>query len=659
MTVGPLNVALPQTSSQPIFTAPQGRGRVLLGRTLPSLLDEACTNNPNDRAFNEISTSGWRSLSTLQFRARAEALAVALLERGLEPGDRVALYTHSDLSFCLSDMACLIAGLVSVPIYLTYPTEMVHYILQESSATMLVVSDALLGEEVLPALGETSVETVLFHDGAEARTPEGIRCTTVPDLVRQGEAALQRDPKAARKLRQRVEATDLATIIYTSGTSGTPRGVMLSHENIASNALAAISGIPELRRGQEVVLSFLPMTHVFARTLHYAYLAWGAAVYFTTPERVRDHINEVRPTAFATVPRVLERVFEGILKAGTELSVVQRPIFDWAIALARRFEPEGAAEKHGKALYSTQRRAAHRLVFDKWRAALGGELRLVVSGGAALRPELVRVFGAAGVEVLQGYGLTETSPIIAYNRPGRNRPGTVGELLAGVEVKIGRNGEILTRGPQVMQGYYGDPEATNKAIDREGWLHTGDLGEMSPDGYLSVTGRIKNLFKLSTGKFVMPQPLELALEAHSQIEHALVVGEGQRFCAVLLFLKPGLEAASISSDLEAFVREANRALPHWSQAKRALLVSDALTIDNDFLTPTLKVKRDRVLQHYEAGLEALFATELRSVPSDSAPYIIEIDSDKKPLDKKTPDKKPPDKKTGGEKTSDEKETRGA
>ncbi len=409
MTVAPLNAASPARAPQPSYRAPTRAGRVLLGRTLPSLLDEACVNNPNAAALNEITTTGWRSVSTETFRARAEALALALREVGLNAGDRVAFYTHSDVSFCLPDMACLMAGFVSVPIYLTHPPETVRFLLEESAATILVVSDAALFETVAPVLPGSPVETVIFYEPTGAATTQDVRCLALTDLLRRGEAILSRDPEAARKLKQSVQATDVATIIYTSGTTGRPKGVMLSHENLSSNALAAFSNVPQLRRGKEVTLSFLPLTHVFARTLHYGFLAWGAAVYFTTPERVREHIKEVKPTTFATVPRVLERVFEGILKAGTELSAVQRPIFSWAVAVARRYDPEHTADGLGNTLYNTQRRAAYRLVFDKWRAALGGELRIVVCGGAALRPELVRVFGAAGVEVLQGYGLTGSS----------------------------------------------------------------------------------------------------------------------------------------------------------------------------------------------------------------------------------------------------------
>jgi long-chain acyl-CoA synthetase len=592
MTVAPLNAASPSAVETPVYTAPARAGRVLLGRTLPSLLDEACTNNPNAQAFNEPTQGGWRSLSSETFRAQAEALAVALSDLGLEPGERVAFYTYNDLSFCLPDMACLMAGLVGVPIYLTQNAEAVRFILQDSEAKTAVVSDAALLAKLAPLLEGTA--------------------------VRRGEALLERTPEAGKALRRRVQAGDLATIIYTSGTTGTPKGVMLSHENLSSNVLAAFSNIPELRRGTEVALSFLPLTHVFARTLHYGYMAWGTAVYFTTPEKLRAHLKEVRPTTFATVPRVLERVFEGILKAGAELSGLKKPIFEWAVALARRYDPEAGE----RALYGTQRRAADKLVFDKWREALGGKLKIVVVGGAALRPELVRVFCAAGVHVLQGYGLTETSPIIAYNRPSRNRPGTVGELIAGAEVKIFK-GEILTRGPHVMRGYFNNPEATAEAIDQDGWFHTGDLGEMSDDGFLTITGRRKNLFKLSTGKFVMPQPLETALEASPHIESALVVGEGEKHCAALLFLAPGSDPERVKDEVARSAREANRALPDWSQAKRALLLTDTLSIDNGLLTPTLKVKRQPVLERYAEAVSALYGH------SPDAPYrdrIVELET---------------------------------
>ena len=626
MTVAPLNAATPP-AFQPVYTATAGR--VVLGRTLPSLLDEACKNNPNPKAFSELSETGWQSVSSENFRAQAEALALAMRDLGLAAGERVAFFTHSDLSFCLPDMACLMGGLVSVPIYITQNADAVSFILQETEARALVVSDTKLLETVLPLLEGTAVRTVIIRHPGAAQVPEGLELLSFDTLRARGAALLRTSPDAAKALRRDVQAGDLATVIYTSGTTGTPKGVMLTHENISSNVMAAFAGIPELKRGQETALSFLPLTHIFARTLHYGYLAWGTAVYFTTPDGLRNHLKEVEPTMFATVPRVLERVYEGILKAGAELSGVQKPIFDWAMALARRYEPEESTASGnilGNTFYSTQHRAAAKLVFDKWREAMGGRLKLVIVGGAALRPELVRVFGAAGVSALQGYGLTETSPIIAYNRPGRNRPGTVGELLPGTEVKFSKSGELLVRGPQVMRGYFNNPEATRQALGPDGWFHTGDLGKVSEDGFLTITGRSKNVFKLSTGKFVMPQPLEEALEADPHVEHALVVGEGEKYCAALLFLAPGSDPEKLEDEIVRAAKEANRALPEWSQAKRALLLTDTLSVENNLLTPTLKVKRKQVLERHSAQIAALYGpTDKHKRAEKSSERILELE----------------------------------
>lgn len=620
MTLAPMNAASPQTAPPtPVHTAPPQAGRVLLGRTLPSLLDEACKNNPNPRAFNQRTHAGWQALATDTFRDQAEALALSFAELGLERGDRVAFYTQSDLSFCLPDMACLIMGAVGVPLYLTHGDSAIRFILGETQAKLMVVSDPALLREIAPQLRAAKIRSVLLSDPFAdpsgelpelARSYPELTLHTLRTLVGRGRARRQDDPGALERLRDAVQADDLATIIYTSGTTGTPKGVMLTQENISSNALAAFSGLPGLKRGGETVLSFLPLTHTFARTLHYGYVAWGSAVYFSTPEAVREDLREVQPTTLATVPRVLERVFEGILKAGGELSGVKKSLFDWSLSLAQRFDPE-RGETH---LYSTQRRAADKLIFAKWREALGKRLRLIIVGGAALRPELVRVFGAAGMDVLQGYGLTETSPIISYNRPGQNRPGTVGQLLAGAEVKLSPQGEILTRGPHVMKGYFNNPEETEKVRDKDGWLYTGDLGEMSDDGFLKVTGRLKNIFKLSTGKYVTPQPLEARLEESPHIEHALVVGEGEKYTAALLFLHPdflhsGAKPGGLEEELKKHLREANREMPEWSQVKRALVLQEILSIGNDLLTPTLKVKRPKVLAKYQRSIAALFGHE--------------------------------------------------
>ena len=603
-----------------IHTAPPGSGELVRGRTLPSLLDEACERSPNPKAFNQLTPDGWQALSLHDFRQQAQELALGFRTLGLERGDRVCFYTHSDTSFCLADMACLIAGLVSVPIYLTHAETAIRHILQETEAKALVVSDEVLLTAFAPLLEEApKLRTILSAKAVIQApfSPAGTTLLTFDDVRKQGRV----HPDPIQKLKASLDARDVVTIIYTSGTTGLPKGVMLSHENISSNAIASVTGLTGLKRGpEEVALSFLPLTHIFARMLQYGLMYYGISIYYSDPDSVGKHLKEVKPTLFASVPRVLEKAYENILAAGDNLSGMKRRMFNWALELARQYD----VEREPSGPYGMQLKIADKLVLSKWRAALGGNIRFIIVGGAALRADLVNLFGAAGIKVLQGYGLTETSPVIAYNRPGRNKAGTVGEPIAGVEVTIAENGEILSRGPHIMQGYYKDEQATRKAIDEDGWFHTGDLGEISPDGFLRITGRLKNLFKLSTGKFVMPQPLEGALESEALIEHALVVGEGQKYCAALLFMNADalrgfarrhdlgtddprqvLEHPTLQTHICSIISHANQGLPHWSNIKRVALVLGELSIENEMLTPTLKVRRNRVLDIYKAYVDAL------------------------------------------------------
>lgn len=620
------------------YTFPAGTGELVLGRTLPSLLDEACDVRNNERALNQQTTSGWQALSTRAFRDQAEALALGLVGLGLQRGDRIALYTHSDTSFCLADMACLLAGLVDVPIYLTHAEAAVRHILSETKARVLVVSDHALLNDISPALDVAEeLETIILAE-APADLPgmhEGRSLTSFAALMAQGKAA-HADAKATiEELKAHIEPDDLATIIYTSGTTGTPKGVMLSHQNISSNALGAFSGMGDAyRNGEEVALSFLPLTHIFARTLHYGYLFYGTAVYFSHPDHIREHFGEVQPTIFATVPRVLEKAYERILARGGELHGLKKQIFDWSLELARRYD----VSKEPTGLFAAQLALADKLVLSKWRDALGGRIRMVIVGGAALRGELVNLFGAAKVKVLQGYGLTETSPVISYNRPQHNRAGTVGTALPGVEVNIAEDGEILSRGPHIMQGYYQNEAATHEAINEDGWFHTGDSGEMAADGFLVVTGRLKNNFKLSTGKYVTPQPLEQALEASALIEQAMVVGEGEKYCAALIFLsqeqltssfgytpetvKQTLEDPGLQQKLRDTIEAANKELPHWSRVKRATLIVGELSTDNELLTPTLKLRRRQVKERYADYLETMYGRQQATLPHG---LVLEIE----------------------------------
>lgn len=613
-----------------ILTAQPASGISVTGRTLPSLLWEAASTYDSPAALNQRERSGWRRYSLDEFRRISEETALGLLDLGLTRGERVALYMESGTGFCFADMGCLVAGLVDVPIYLTHADDQIHYVLAHSGSGALFVSDLeALGRleplvADLPSLRWVVVETA---DVPEAMRVGGARVTSVEALRERGRGRLGHDPRAADALLAAILPQDLATIIYTSGTTGEPKGVMLTHENISHNALSAFSGMRGYRYGPggEVALSFLPMTHVFARMLYYGFVHSGSSLYFTTPEQLSADLREVRPTVFATVPRLLEKVYGGIVKAVTEMHGPKKRLGRWALDLAIRHE----VGKRRRGLTRLQFAVADLLVFRRWRAALGGRVRYVISGGAALSPKLANLFCAAGVNVLQGYGLTETSPVIAYNRPDHNRAGTVGQPLPGVEVALADDDEILTRGPHVMLGYYRDEERTRETIDEEGWLHTGDVGAIDDEGFLRITDRKKDLFKLSTGKYVLPQPLEMRLTAHPLIEHVVVVGSGYKFCAALIF--PDAEALrvfarsrnlDVGAPLERLVREevvlrryqeiveaANAGMDHWSTIKRFVLVPTALSVESGLLTPTLKVKRGPVAEAFAGEIEKLYGED--------------------------------------------------
>ncbi|MFO7545276.1 MAG: long-chain fatty acid--CoA ligase [Trueperaceae bacterium] len=614
-----------------VAIAPEDGARVEFGRTLASLLDEAATERPNPAAFRERHGGAWQSVSTEALRERAQNMALGLRNAGLAPGDRVALFTHSDLTFVIADLACASAGLVDVPIYLTHPPGAVRHILAESGCRAVLVSDAALLQEVEDVAD--GVESVAFVAVARpaASFVASERRTTYAALEKAGAEARATDPGAASALAAALDADTLATIIYTSGTTGTPKGVMLTHQNVSSNAIASITGLSTFRRGaEEVVLSFLPLSHVFARTLHYAAMWSGATVSFGTPETVREDLGEVRPTFIAAVPRVLEKSWERIQRAGDDLHGVKKLLYRRALAFARNFDvtrpPAGIA--------LLEHRLLDALVYRRWREALGGRLRTIIVGGAALRAELVNVLGAAGIDVLQGYGLTETSPVMTFNRHGRNRPGTVGEPVAGTEVAVNEEGEVLARGPHVMRGYFARDDETAEVIDEEGWFHTGDLGELD-DGYLSITGRIKYLFKLSTGKYVVPQPLEERMEAHPLVAAALVVGEGEKYCAALVFVDhEALAARGVAAtlddvansgaleELRAAVRAANDGMPHWSTVHRIAVSLDTLDTASGTITPKLSVRRERVLTRHAGLVRRLYevsAEELGRLQGASEP----------------------------------------
>ncbi|MDA0683929.1 MAG: long-chain fatty acid--CoA ligase [Bacteroidetes bacterium] len=598
-----------------------------LGRTLPSLLYRATASHPNARAFSQKEGAGWRHFSSEEFRTAAEELAVGLLDIGMRPGDRIALYQDSDVYYCLADMGTLIAGMVNVPVYLTHTPETIKYVLNHADAHAVIATAGDRFDELVEALEvPTNVHTIILTQPADdinaLGVPEGIRLMTLPDVRARGRVIMASDPGSVRSLSDRLEPRDLATIIYTSGTTGLPKGVMLTHENISSNALMAYAGMDGYRDGMggEIMLSFLPLTHVFARTLYYGAMSRGSSLYFSHPDRLVDDMATVRPSIISTVPRVLEKVYARLIARSNEASGVKGKIARWGLSRAQ-------SESGGSGPLGA---VADRLVYRKWRAIFGGNIRWIISGGAALSKEIAEVFEAAGLTILQGYGLTETSPVIAFNRPGNNRAGTVGQPLEGVEVKLADDGEILTRGPHIMAGYFRDDDRTKEAIDDEGWLLTGDIGQFDEDGFLSITDRKKDLFKLSTGKYVMPQPLENLLSAEPLIDQTVVVGNGHKFAAALIFPNPeylkivGTELRCDSTSIESLcsdpkirghiqqiVDRANEGMSHWATIKRFVLIPSELSIENDLLTPTLKVKRSQVARQFVAEIESMYVDENR------------------------------------------------
>ncbi len=627
----------------PILTAPSGAEGPSLGYTLPMLLDEACRSNSNSSAFNQSVGDDWETMSTTEFRTAADELALGLLDVGRERGDHIGMYMRSDVPFCLADMAALLAGCVDIPIYLSHSSDLVEHALVDGEASAIFVSDEGLLEEVIPVLNDVpAVEQVYLFPGSGASRQTRLRdrlqsaeLFTVADLRDRGRRRRAEQPDAPQRLREQIEPEDVATIIYTSGTTGHPKGVMLTHQNLSSNAIDSFAGLPEVGRGdEETIISFLPLTHVFQRMMYYGYMHYGHSVYFTTPDRVAVDLREVRPTLFTTVPRLLEKVYEKIVERGTSLSGFEKKIFDAALGLARRHRIGESPSLQDRLL----KPLVDRLVFQKWREALGGRVNFIISGGAALRPELIHIFDAAGITILQGYGLTETSPVISFTRAHDNRPGTVGVPIAGVEAAIGEDDEILTRGPHVMKGYYKQPEETRKVIDPDGWFHTGDLGAIE-NGHLRITGRKKSLFKLSTGKYVIPQPLETKLQHDPLIEKALILGEGRKFCSALIFpnlkqltrfaqdhgldtrksLDELIDAPAVQERFQEIVDAANRDMPPWSTVKKFVVIPQELTVEGGLLTPTMKVRRPRVQETFQDEIDALYRTAFEDEIGDEVP----------------------------------------
>ena len=561
----------------------------------------------------------WRETSCEEFQEQVEQFAFGLHELGVRPGDRVALHAESCTEWLVADLAILSLGAVDVPIYTTQPPEQIEHILRDSAAKIYIVSTAELFGGVAGAIaGIPGLEATIGIRGAHAA---GMRSWS--QVLVSGRAKREREPELVASLRAQVQPDDLATLIYTSGTTGTPKGVMLTHANVASNVGSVLERIPwgiEAERGGKI-LSYLPLSHIFERMLAYLYLHIGYPIFFVEDfEGILEDIQAVKPIHFATVPRLLEKVHAGIHAKAREMTGVKRRTMEWGLGLADRYDVEMDLGLRQNAEYAL----ADALVFKKLRALFGGNLRAITSGGAALRPDVMNFMNAIGIFCGQGYGLTETSPVISVYEKGELRAGSVGKPIRGVDARIAPDGEIRVRGPNVMRGYYGMPEATAEVLDEDGWFSTGDIGRFDADGHLWITDRKKALLKLSTGKYVAPQPIESRLLASRFVEQAVVIGHGEKFSSALLVLdseaiqryfaergEPLAEGVEVADErvvalIQEVVDQANSDLSPWEQVKKFTLLNQPWSVEGGELTPTLKIKRRVVQENHRDEIRAMY-----------------------------------------------------
>jgi long-chain acyl-CoA synthetase len=540
-------------------------------------------------------------------------ISYGMLEIGIHPGDKVGLVSSNRPEWNMIDFATMQIGAVSIPIYPTISQDDYRHILNHAEMKMIFIEGKELRNKLKPILPDlkTLKEIYTFND-------QGGEFNYLDQLIELGKNHPQ--PDKLVQLKAAVRPTDMATIIYTSGTTGNPKGVMLSHSNILSN-IKSLAVIPS--KWSYKALSFLPLCHAYERMLVYLYQYLGMSVYYAESlGTIAENIREINPTMMSCVPRLLEKIYDRLYLAGKKLPLVSKLIYYKAFNLATKFQLEDRGW-----WYNIQYTLADKLVYSKWRAAIGGNFDIVVSGGSAIQPHIASFFSAIGMPVFEGYGLSETSPVIAVSQRVKNgrRFGTVGLPLEGVEVKLGERNEIICRGPNVMLGYYKDPELTAEVIDREGWFHTGDTGRFTPEGQLTITGRLKSIFKTSFGKYVNPQAIESKFTESPFIENMIVLGENKKFAGALIspdfvYLKSWclkhkikytthteiIENPLVAKRFQEEIQKYNQHFGDFEQIKRYLLVSEEWTTAMDFLSPTLKIKRDVIEKFYAEKIEKIF-----------------------------------------------------
>ena len=569
-----------------------------------------------DAALISKKDGEWVKTSSKEYLNKANALSRALLKMGVQKNDKIAVIsTTNRTEWCIVDIGVLQVGAQNIPIYPTISSEDYEYVLNHSEAVYCFVSDEKVYNKVLKVKDNTKLKNVFSFDEIEG-------CENYTTLFELGADESTQSDVETRK--SEVVPSDLATIIYTSGTTGKPKGVMLSHYNVVENILASMPRLP-LMEGTTRVLSFLPLCHIFERVLIYIYQYAGISVYFAESiEKIGENAQEIKPNLMSVVPRLLEKVFNKINAKGSELTGIKRGLFFWAIRLGERYEPY----KANGFWYEFQLKIARKLIFSKWKAALGGELHTMVSGSAALHPRLARIFCASGMMIMEGYGLTETSPVVSVGMHADHhfKIGTVGKPISNVEVKIAEDGEILIKGPNVMVGYFKDPEKTAEVMTGD-YFHTGDKGEIDADGFLKITGRKKEMFKTSGGKYIIPTLIENDLKESNFIEQVMVIGENQKMPAALIqlnfeFVKEWIDRKKIDVEatpeaicaseviinrIQKEVDTCNQRFGSWEQIKRFELTPDVWCIEGGHLTPTMKMKRSVIFDLYKGLVSKIYS----------------------------------------------------
>jgi long-chain acyl-CoA synthetase len=590
--------------------------------SIPGLCLSASLEHGKSDALNHKEDGKWIHLAADTFVERVKNVALGLAALGIRPGDRICLLSENRPEWSIVDLAILSLGAINVPIYTTQPVDQIDYILADSGPKAMFVSNRKLYRHARPVLVNRVLEHLIFFDDDVAEDIE--RASQLSELEARGRELATERPEAFDAYLQAVRPDDLATIIYTSGTTGEPKGVMLTHNNFMSNVLSITAGLPI--GPTDVALSVLPLSHIFERTGFYVFCYNGLSVYYVASfDQVGESLREVRPTVMTAVPRLFEAVYHRIVKKGLSEKGWKRGVFTRSLEVGQRYGERKDKRKWVSPGLALKQSMASRLVFSKWREGVGGRLRYFVSGGAPLSPGLSYAYLAAGIPILQGYGATETC-IVCANRPGNNHVGSVGIPFQGIELRIAEDGEILIKGPNVMRGYYGQPEAT-AAVLKDGWFYTGDVGRLDKEGRLYITDRKKDLFKLSNGKYVAPQLIESLLKQSEFVSQVVVVGAGRKQPVALIVpdwesLKTALAETgeAVPKDktelvkhpravkiVQSDVSELTSSLVDYERIRRIALLANEFTIDSGELTPTLKVKRRVIDERFGDLIEELYS----------------------------------------------------